>query len=45
MTARVQTIDGAFADFSFLDDTGSDIMSIFEMPDLGMLVVNNGSQR
>lgn len=44
MVARVETLDGAFADFSFLDDTGSDIMSIFEIPDLAMLAVNNGSQ-
>jgi len=44
MTARVQTLDGMFADISFLDDTGSDMMSIFEMPDLFLLAVDNGSR-
>ena len=43
MTARVQTLDGEFADISFLDGTGSDMMSIFEMPDLVLLAVNNDS--
>jgi hypothetical protein len=43
MFARVEALDGASADISFLDDTGSDIMSIFEFPDLLVLAVNNGS--
>jgi len=40
----VPTLDGAFADISFLDNTGSDMMSIFEMPDLVLLAVNYGSR-
>jgi hypothetical protein len=43
MTARVQALDGAYTDISFLDDTRSDIVSIFEIPDLVVLAVNNGS--
>jgi hypothetical protein len=42
MTARVQT-DGPFADISFLDDTGANVMSLYELPDLALLGVDNGS--